>query len=203
VPNNETKETLQPSTSIDRLVREYLAQYGAAYHQDVSPAQAKLYALHLRDISPERLVPALRRALDVCRFFPSIAEIRMLAGADEKQQIKQEQAQDELEAKKAWDTLQNYIALWGADLHPSLHAGKWKKPPELTAATGYAVRQCGGYYKVATATVENVHFIRRDFLQAFQYYRETGALAAPSREEAKRLLGKVQEWTKKLPPVNP
>jgi len=203
VPNNETKETLQPSDSIDRLIREYLAQYGAAYHQDVSPAQAKLYLLHLQDVPPDRLAYALHAVLDACRFFPSIADIRMLAGFDEKKQAKQEQAEDELEAQKAWDTLQAYIVLWGADLYPSLHAGKWTEPPELPAATGHAVRQCGGYYKVATATTENVHFIRRDFLQAFQYYRETGALAAPSREEAKRLLGNVRDWTKKLPPVNP
>ena len=199
MPNNATKETLQRLDSSDRLIREYLAQYGAVYRQEVSPAQAKIYLLHLQDIPLERLGPALRAAIDACRWFPTVAEIRTLAGADEKQQAKLEEARDELEAKKAWDALQDYIDEWGAERQPSLSAGKWFHAPDLPAATAYAAAQCGGYYKVATATTENVHFIRREFLESFRYYRETAALSAPSREEAKRLLGKVREWSKELP----
>lgn len=196
MPNNATKETLQRLDSTDRLIREYLAQYGAVYRQEVSPAQAKIYVLHLQDIPPEKLGPALRAAIDACRWFPSIADIRSLAGLDEKQQTKLEEARDELEAKKAWDWLMDYIAEWGAERQRILSAGKWIHWPELPAAIAYAAAQCGGYYRVATATTENVHFIRRDFLDSFRYYRETAALSVSSREESKRLLGKVGEWGK-------
>lgn len=171
--------------------------FGEAYGQEVSPERIAIYeAALIGEFAPEEFAGACQAALKICRFFPSIADILAVAGKQQKQVQEQEQAQDELEAKKAWDWLQDYVADFGAERRPALAGGIWTYAPELPAAVAYAAGQCGGYYRVATATTENVHFIRRDFLQSFRYYRETAALSAPSREEAKRLLGKVREWSK-------
>jgi len=171
--------------------------FGEAYGQEVSPERIAIYeAALIGEFAPEEFAGACQAALKLCRFFPSIADILAVAGKQQKQVQEQEQARDELEAKKAWDWLQFYIAEWGAERQRVLSAGKWIHWPELPAAIAYAAAQCGGYYKVATTTTENVHFIRRDFLESFRYYRETAALSVSSREESKRLLGKVREWSK-------
>ena len=177
-----------------------MAIFGEAYGQEVSPERIAIYkAALIGEFSAEEFAGACQAALKICRFFPSIADILAVAGKQQKQVQEQEQARDELEAKKAWDWLQDYIAEWGANRESILSAGTWSHPPPLPAAIAYAAGQCGGYYKVAIATTENVHFIRRDFLGSFRYYRETAALSAPSREEARRLLGKVRGWAKELP----
>ena len=177
-----------------------MAIFGEAYGQEVSPERIAIYkAALIGEFSAEEFAGTCQAALKSCRFFPSIADILAVAGKQQKQVQEQEQARDELEAKKAWDWLQDYIAEWGAERLPIYQFSKCVDPPALQAAIAYAVGQCGGYYRVATATTENVHFIRRDFLGSFRYYRETAALYAPSREEAKRLLGKVRGWAKELP----
>lgn len=200
MPKQEQRAMSPPRVSFSATIAHWMTIFGEAYGQEVSPERIAIYeAALMGEFTPQEFAGACQAALKICRFFPSIADILAVAGKQQKQVQEQERAQDELEAKKAWDWLQDYIAEWGAERRDALIAGKWSRAPALPAAVAYAAGQCGGYYKVATATTENVHFVRRDFLESFRYYRETAALSAPSREEAKRLLGKVREWGKQLP----
>ncbi|KKN13442.1 hypothetical protein LCGC14_1006360 [marine sediment metagenome] len=200
MPKQERHAMSPPRVSFSATIAHWMAIFGEAYGQEVSPERIAIYkAALIGEFTPEEFAGACQAALKICRFFPSIADILAVAGKQQKQIQEQEQARDELEAKKAWDWLQDYIAEWGAWRQRLMGDKKWIYPPELPAAIAYAAGQCGGFYRVATATTENVHFIRRDFLASFHYYRETAALSAPSREEAKRLLGKVRGWGRELP----
>lgn len=179
-----------------------MAIFGEAYRQPVGAEQIAIYKAALENgLTLEQLEAACQRALKTCRFFPTIADLLSCVHRDQAQA---EQAVDKLHAERAWDSLMAHIDRWGADRTPLVCGRRetgeiiFEYAEPLLPEIEWAVRQCGGYYKVATATTENVHFIRKEFLAQFVRYRETAALAAPSREEARQLLAGLQEKAKQL-----
>ena len=198
----EPKKTSRPLENFSAGMGRWMAIFGEAFRQPVSPEQIGIYKAALEsELTVEQLEETCQRALKGCRFFPSIADL--LSGVH-RDQAQAEEAVDKLHAERAWDSLMAYVGRWGADLTPSVCGRRetgeiiFEYAEPLLPEIEWAVRQCGGYYRVATATTENIHFIRKEFLAHFLRYRETGALAAPSREEARRLLAGLQEKAKQL-----
>ena len=58
-----------------------LAALAVAFDREVSDERNRLYLEHLGDLTPLVVLDAMRSAIRSCKFFPSIAELRELAGA--------------------------------------------------------------------------------------------------------------------------
>lgn len=193
-----TSEALALPSSRSLLIRQWLAIFGENYQRELSPALANIWETHLGDIADDDLRDAFQRALLTCRFFPTLAEIRVCLEKPQQEQTALEVEKDTLDAEKGWEWLMKHIREWGADQTPSFCGDKFTYPPELPGEVAYAVRQCGGYQYIATADASKVVFIRRDFIQHFRRHRETKGLLAPSRQEARALLNQVQTWKGQL-----
>lgn len=105
---------------------------------------------------------------------PTIAFIKQRAGGDPK-----------LLAEQAWEVMQLLIGFWYAD------GIGWQRGTDrlLTPAMQYALRQCGGEYRMAYPTDESAPFIRRDFIAAHERYQtEDGAQVALTKGEASEFL---------------
>lgn len=201
------KETWQRRETFSVKLARWMATFGEAFNQSVTKERIAIYHQVLgAELTAEQLERACERALRSCRFFPTIAEIRELARHDEKRQVEQETGRDCLDAERAWDELLKYIHRWGADLIPVCHGRAadgqliMETPEPLTPEIAWAVKQCGGYRCIAEADQEKMHFLREDFLKHYIRHRETAALRAPTREEARRLLGQVKSWQKAIEP---
>ena len=193
-----TSETLALPRTKSRLIREWLAIFGENYQREISPVLGSIWEMHLGEVAEDDLRNAFQRALLTCRFFPNLADIRVCLEKPEQERNALEEGKDLLDAEKAWESLQAHIREWGAEETPTFSNGRFIHPPELPGEVEYAVRQCGGYQFVATADASKVVFIRRDFLQHFRRHRETKGLLAPSRQEARALLGQVATWTNQV-----
>lgn len=193
-----TSETLVLPRTKSRLIREWLAIFGENYQREISPVLGSIWEMHLGEVAEDDLRNAFERALLNCRFFPNLADIRACLEKPQQEQTALEEGKDTLDAEKGWEWLMNHIKEWGSDQTPLFSGGRFTYPPELPGEVAYAVRQCGGYQYVATADASKVVFIRRDFIQHFRRHRETKGLLAPSRQEARALLGQVATWTNQL-----
>lgn len=174
-----------------RLIREWLAIYGANYRQEVSAAQARIYEEYLGDVPERELREGLERALLECRYFPNVADIRSCLRKPAEESLRVEEARDSLEAERAWKGLEGRRDRWGMDLTPVFSGGKFTYPPALDAATEHALAAIGGWERFCNYEHDLYGLMRKDFFAAYKYHSSTGGLLAPSRGEAARLLGQV------------
>jgi len=66
-----------------QTIVKVLAVAGTVWPRDVTPELVGIYAGALGDLSDDALERALRGAVKTCKFFPTPAELRELAGSDE------------------------------------------------------------------------------------------------------------------------
>ena len=165
----------------------WMAIFGEAFRQPVSPEQIGIYKAALEsELTVEQLEETCQRALKGCRFFPSIADL--LSGVH-RDQAQAEEAVDKLHAERAWDSLMAYVGRWGADLTPSVCGRRetgeiiFEYAEPLLPEIEWAVRQCGGYYRVATATTETSTSFAKSSSRTFC---ATGKLAPSLRPREKR-----------------
>ena len=171
--------------SFDVLLANWMAAYSEITGQDVTDEKLKVYAVLLRDVPLDRLSFALEQAARIRGNgpggFPTPADILRF--------VKQQDAATvELEADKAWVTFKRIFSKhWSPDV------GLFGNPPELDEAGEYALRTIGGFLRFGESRVEHEGFIRKEFLAAYQRYHDTGGLQFPTREQAGRLLEKLQK----------
>ncbi len=93
-------------------------------------------------------------------------------------------------AEQAWELAWKLVQRdWYADGIGWVAGAKEK----LTPAMQYAIRQCGGEYRMTHADEEAFPFIRRDFLQAHERYLvEGGDQTRLTQAEAQNILGKLK-----------
>ncbi len=162
------------------LCAKWMTGFSEIYGREVTKEMIRLYSELLADISIETLEIALRLASQSCTRFPTVADIR---GQVQKQVV----AEDQMHAEMAWDLVQRILSKhW----HPDI--GFHSNPPEIDGPTEHALRQVGGYRRLNETPVDNLNFIRRDFLEAFKRYRETAGYLAPSRQEAAAFLDSLK-----------
>lgn len=82
-------------------VLQALLTLAAAFDQEVSPERLDLYVDRLAALPLEAVVTAVTRAMDTKTYFPAIAELRALAGADDPHA---KQALED-QAVLAWESL--------------------------------------------------------------------------------------------------
>ena len=180
--DNENPKPKRGSAAHEKRVIDFLKSWmqklASAFNQEMTEARAAIYMEALIDIPVETLDAAFRNALHTCRFFPTIAEIRGFT-------VKQLEAADLMNAEKAWTTFKSLYGHWHPDVgfHGTL--------PKLDEAGEWAMRQIGGIARFHVSEIADEAFLRRDFIQAYQRYRETGGYLAPTREQAAELLAKL------------
>ncbi len=172
--------TSKPSASkLAETVRKWLLIFGTNYSQSVDQERASLWLMAFRDLEAETFHAACEGALQTCRFFPTVADIRA--------QITQaEEAAKEVEAEQVWQKLLGYTRKWvQGDMPNRLFPGA----PALPTIVDYAARAAGGLLWIATCSEERLEWARKNFLEAYKsgkQLEESGHLL--SSAEAKRVL---------------
>ncbi len=164
-----------------RFFVEWMRKLGIAFNQEISEARMALYAEALMDLSPEALETAFRQCVQTCHFFPTVADIR-------DQVRKQLDATDTFNAERSWVLFKQLFSRW----HPDVGFLD-NDLPELDEAGEYALRTIGGFSRFSQTEKANENFIRKEFIAAYQRYRETGGYLAPTREQAAALLDKLKK----------
>lgn len=152
---NETAQDRQLS------IVDLLTALAFALGHDVTAERFQLNAADLDDVPLERLKSACQRARRECRFYPSVAEIRTLAGADAK-------SQNELEAEQAWQRVNRDLAQRGRNA-----------PPGLDDRTEYAILAAGGRLSINACFSQPVateQFTKKAFVEAFAKYEAAANL---------------------------
>ena len=109
---------------MSRAIAQYLVTLAAGYPAvRLSEAQCAVYMDALSDLSPEQLNQACQRAIRECKFFPSVAELRMFVapGTDDA-------------AVLAWTALNRAARVVGA--YQSLQCEDWCAAEALTQVFG-------------------------------------------------------------------
>lgn len=145
----------------------------AAYSTEVSEERQAIYIAALSDMSIEDLDAAFLHSVRTCKFFPTIAEIRAAVNPDR------------LNAEKAWLVFKKRFQSW----HPDIG---FSNAPEADEAGRYAERSIGGVARFAQSEIVHEHFIRAEFIEAYNRYRETAGHLAPTKEQAEQMLAKLQ-----------
>lgn len=154
-------------------------QNGAA---PMSPEALEFMADGLADLPADALTRAATRARNACRWFPTVAELRDMAGCGTPG------ADDALaaEAMAAWETTRIWCVL--NRVH-NVHTGAYSmpepgaaKPGPLRPRSEHALRLCGGIHRVVCSRdTDDEKWCRRDFIEAYRL--------APAVEDAARQLG--------------
>lgn len=169
--------------SFSEVLADWLTVFGEIYRQEVTPTRMKVYRMTLEPkLTAKQLDAACQIALGRCKFFPTPSEI---IGAVERET----KDAGQLEAERAWDSLQRHIAKWGSGRMPLYSGGKVILPPALDPAVVYATRQCGGLGYIGRVSEEGYHWARKNFVEHYARFNETAGLTElPAREEARRLI---------------
>src|SRR5579864_1357969 len=183
---NETSRATESERWL--LIRRWIVTYADTYRTpsgmplDVSDGrQAKIYEIALADIPIAQLTVALERALQTCKFFPTIAEIRQLV----------EQTNSSGFALKAETEWHNFLLWVRKFYHPDL--GITSGAPELSAAVQFAARAAGGIHWIESCAESALLWAKKRFVETFTRVHETGeAERLLTDGEAKRILANLR-----------
>lgn len=167
----------------ERIAREWAVTFAELYCialVDRGPRFVDLWVSALADLEPNVLDAACRRAMEVCKFFPSPAEIRA--------QIDKANASGlQLEAAEAWDRWLKHVTSY---YHPDL--GWDRRAPKLPAVVEHAARAAGGAFWVSTCPESELQWARVRFMDAYALAQQTCQVEhLLSRGEAKKILSRL------------
>jgi hypothetical protein len=147
------------------------------FGKEMSQGLIKVYFETLKDISFEQVSQALSSTVKTLKWFPKPSEIRELALQGKK-----------ILADEAWaEVLMLKDSCCGTGLEPVYSSPMIEQ----------AARSVGGLNGIWMAGVDQESYIRHAFVQAYNGLAEREhkdlMIGAPSREEAKQILNKIQE----------
>lgn len=154
-----------------QLVAASLTRIGVSLGAELSPQRLKIYLEDLQDVPFDALRVALERAGKQCKFFPSVAELRELAGG--------QQPSLEDQAIAAWDSLRCLRKGWKAE-----------------ALDDPLIRRCfdrlGGFNSFASWDYEKEEkWKRREFIELYQALVGTKHYLPLTHEESKGVLSNL------------
>lgn len=173
---NEIAE--MPKKSPVYSVEEWLQILAANFNRDLSELQLMAYREALKDLTPEQAHQACSRALLECKFMPPVAELREFASMGQKAATNRVT----MAAETEWEAIDKHVARYGGTVYPS------DPPLALTAAGEYAFRRIGWRLAVADAGPGDLHWLHKNFVEAYVLYADTDGLKALPQNEARRLL---------------
>lgn len=183
--SNEHRTTETTSTSYFRWIGEQVTKLAIAFEEPLSKPRLTLYVEDLQEFDADRLREVFLRARRELEKFPSIAQLRALAGEGTAKQ------RDLLTAEAAWETAMQFLREWGVERLPERRGGKWIEPPKLEERIEAALARIGGLRGLNQVTEERRAFMFRDFAEAFHAHgavEEQSAL--PPGEAIRKALGK-------------
>jgi hypothetical protein len=150
---------------------------------ELPEASQAVYLERLQKLTPEQIAIATEMVIeewDRPSQMPPLAFILARIGGDTK-----------LQAEQAWEMAWKLVKHdWYADGIGWVNDAARK----LTPAIQYAIRQCGGEYRMAYSTEEDFPFIRRDFLQAYERFAvEGGEQVRLMQGEAVKMLDRIRK----------
>ena len=157
-----------------------MSAYAEIYGKDVSKEKLEVYAMLLKDMPLNQLEGALAECAKNCQYFPTVADIRATIS-------RRLQQADQFGAEKAWNVFLSRFGAW----HPD--TGLSSSAPKPDPAGEYAERQIGSFVRFAASEIQHEAFIRKEFIDAYKRFHETGGMLAPSREEAARFLESLRK----------
>ncbi len=171
---------------------DQLVALAECFGTPVTSQRLQMYVDYLQDLTQASLAQAIDRCVRESKFFPSVAELRQLAGASALQDA-------ELVAEAAWQRTLENIRKYGVDRLPTFRNGKMVAPARLDERTEYAIRAAGGHATInASLNSENVtaeSFAKKRFMQAFANFDEVKVAALA------QLPGEVKGIIKQLLPA--
>lgn len=182
-PSNEKR---QKPISPAKLAKEYLLsqirKLAAMANVAVPEETIAVYASELATLTREQLDMATVRTIrewEKPSQMPTLAFILDRSGIDKT-----------LLAEQAWELAWKLVRRdWYSDGIGWVNGAEKK----LTPAMQYAIRQCGGEYRMAYCDEETFPFIRRDFLESHERFAlEDGDQVRLTAGEAKAWIGQLQ-----------
>ena len=142
---------------------------GAAFNRPITPAVLTAYEMGLEGLTINEIEAAAKRALQTCRFMPTPAELRELAG----------DAKPEDAALIAWEIATRAVEAIG------WYGSVQFEDPAITAT----IRSLGGWQKFCERCGgEEEKWLRKEFLTTYASYRRTGV----SPEAAMPMVGEFE-----------
>jgi hypothetical protein len=168
------------SGKTERLAREWLVMFAELYSvslKDRGKRFVELWISAVSDLDPRTLDAACRRTIQVCKFFPTPADVRG--------QIDQAVAKGfELEAECEWQKLLSWVRQY---VFPD--TGVSHNAPRLAAAVEHAAKAAGGFFYIERCSEDELVWCRKNFLAAYKNVHETGQVEhLLSSTEAKKIL---------------
>ena len=142
---------------------------GAAFNRPITPAVLTAYEMGLDGLAIEEIEAAAKRALGMCKFMPTPAELRELAGG----------LKPEDQAVLAWETAVGAVQRHG-----------WYRSVQFEdAAITATIRSLGGWQRFCERCGgEEEKWLRQDFLRTYAAYCKVGV----SPEAALPLAGEFE-----------
>jgi hypothetical protein len=161
---NEQLTTSQPSKQLSRWIGEQLTILAESFGEVLSPQRLKIYVQDLADIDQGRLAVAFTRARRELGWFPKIAQLRDLAGANDADLRR-------IESEAAWQFALHYSGEPGVCRPPYFifdkGTARYDYPPPPPPRVDYAVDRIGGWKALSEMTEKSRPFLRLDFLEAY------------------------------------
>jgi len=136
-----------------------------AFAEPLTEERMEIYVRALADIPQDRLRISFQQALRELTWFPKVAELRNLAGANAADVSKE--AEQKVEADAAWTYVNDYLREWGVDQLPLYSSDGRMIPPALDPRADYALRRIGGFQALHQMDLNRLPFIYRDFCEAY------------------------------------
>lgn len=172
----ETPTTQQPSQLLS--LDKWLQVLAANFRVELTPLQAAAYREGLKDLTQTQIQAICSRALtEIPDFMPTVGKLKGFLRAGQ-------QDAERLMAEQEWARLDVRTSGLGA----MYVFGGHKINDRLHDAGQYALRIIGGVRAIESCAPNFLFALRKNFLEAYQRYQETGGLKALPRAEATALL---------------
>ncbi len=168
-------------------LEEWLMVLSENCSKELTDFQVENYRRGLQDLTVEEVHYACRRAWLEWKFLtlPPVAVLREFAGRHAQQEPKNAD-RITLAAETEWEAIITHVREHGATVYPS------DPPLALTAAGEYAFRRIGWRQAISEAATSDLHWLHKNFIEAFKLHAETGGLRQLPQTEATRLLSKTR-----------
>jgi len=138
-------------------IRDALTILAGSFRIDATDALYTAAILALDDIAPDALKIAVKRAITECKFMPSFAELRELAGVPKPPSPDDEAA-----------------IVWGQVRQAIRTIGGYGNPPDFGPAGNAALSSIGDWWSVTGMEKRELDMAAKRFIEAYAAHRRNG-----------------------------
>ncbi len=170
------------TTWLQKWARVYSLATSRTDLRQIPEGTFAVYAEALEDLTPEQLDAACHRVTQVCRFFPTPADIRA-------QIDRANTGGFQLEAEQAWQEVLTWVNLY---VLPDI--GIARGAPTLPPAVEHAAKAAGDVRYLECCSEEELGWRKKDFIRDYSTIHETGQVEhLLTRGEARCILAQLSK----------